>query len=178
MNKAIYVCKDCKLKYSAETGIVDDFLPTYEQTINAIKEGAYGPEWKSAFDEIIEVAVDHTYEVYVCPQCNRWENTPDLSLYIPRDEASLERIRSAKLTVDRWGAVRPVMRHDLRNCYRLFKERKHLCPTCNINMEKVDIAQQTMFLIAQTAESLILHKRYIKNTNCFKCLRMKCFSSC
>ncbi len=146
MNKAIYVCEHCKSKYSVETGIVEDFLNTYKSTVASIEEGKYGPEWKNAFDQIIEVALDHTYEVYVCPQCNCWENGPDLSLYIPKDEASLERIRSAKMTVERWGSVRPVMRNDLRNCYRLFKEKQHLCPHCKTKMVKADLPLQNYVL--------------------------------
>lgn len=137
---AKYICKECKCSYGIELGIIDSFLPEYEKLIGSVKRGDYGEEWQQAFNQIIEVAIDTTMEVFECPVCHSSENAKDLNLYIPRDPQALERIRSAKVTVDRWGQVRPVIRHDLKNCYRLYKQREHTCPKCKSAMEKVDIS--------------------------------------
>ena len=129
-------CSECGKKYSAWTGIGFMFPEVYKETLNDVKKGKYGEEWKALSLSEELVAVDAEKYLYVCPKCGHWIVERGLSLYAPKDLDQLKKKQYGIKTVEEWGEVPYVMSMDLKENYHILKRRIHKCKKCDGIMHK------------------------------------------
>ena len=111
----------------------------YQQVVEDVLAGEYGREWKEAAQGIEHFAVDAELKLFRCDECGWWDVDYDMSLYAPKDVRALMKKRYGEKTVARWGHAPYVMDYDLRDDYRLVKERVHPCEECGKPMTAVDV---------------------------------------
>ena len=136
-------CSKCGNEYSANTGIGFLYPQVYQKTLEDIKNGKYGKEWKDlALSEDL-VAVDAESYLYICGECGHWDVEKGLSLYIPNDVNELMKKEYGDKTVKQRGEVPYVMSDDLRNDYHLLKGWDHKCPKCGASMHMATRSEET-----------------------------------
>ena len=123
-NSYSYECKKCGTRYEAGSGIGSLYPIQYKSLLEEIREGAYGAEWKKAFADTPGAALDASEFVFLCDSCGKWENGPDISLYVPKDPAD-----AGKACPMLWSSVD-------RKKYRLTKRFVRNCPACGQHMRK------------------------------------------
>ena len=134
----LYVCKNCKKRYSVQLGVGKLFPQIYEETTRLIDRGHYGPEWQKIYRHTPYVAVDAALELYLCDNCRNWKSDKNLSLYEPNDIAQIKTRRYGIKTVEEWGHIPYVLDFELEQDYHLIKEYPHTCDKCGNPMRKID----------------------------------------
>ena len=114
-----FKCKKCGEEYSVFTGIGMLMPMEYRQTLDEIRQGVWGEEYKQTLADNPLMAVDVEEEVYICGTCGRWKNEKNMDLYAPN--------HPEEKTVAEKGCEPFVMRADLLENYRLVKRRVHYC---------------------------------------------------
>lgn len=76
-----YICSGCGEKYSTIIGIgmMNEMLE--KRMLEDIRDGKYGQEWKKLVERKDFCEIDTRKSVYICPECGRWKNEEDGSLY-------------------------------------------------------------------------------------------------
>ena len=129
-----FKCSKCGKEYETHTGIGMGFPMVYKRTIDEVKNGRYGEEWKRLALSEDFVAVDAERYLYICEKCGYWTVDLDLSLYAPNDPETIKTMQYGEKTVEEWGKVPYVMRWDLEQDYHLLKKRIHKCKKCGDSM--------------------------------------------
>lgn len=106
-------CKECDFRYEAMLGIGMLFPNEYAETVEDIKIGLYGEEYKRFFEENNNAAVNCENEIAICTQCGKLDTIKNLSLYLPKEETAQ--------TADY------VMPDDLKSDYKKIQDYNHLC---------------------------------------------------
>ncbi len=132
-----FTCKDCGEEYNAQIGIGYFYPLDYEVTVETIKAGGYGKEWKDAFHEHPYTAVDAERHIYECEKCGHWEVRAGLSLYVPKDAETVIRKQSDPMTTRMTKEIAFAMPSDLNEDYTVLKERVHACPACGAAMRRL-----------------------------------------
>ena len=104
-----FKCKKCKTKYSAMPGIGMMYPKVYQEVVEDIKNGKYGPE------------------------CQEIMN---LALYRPKNAEAIRTKQYGIKTVEEWGYVPYVMGYDLKAEYSLVEVFVHKCKKCRKRMHK------------------------------------------
>lgn len=125
-----YICKHCNKKEDLFFGIGFMFMEVYQETVNEIKEGKYGAEWKQLYQSREYVVVNAEPYLYYCKKCGRWEMTRCMDLYVPKDEKELKKEQFGKKTVEEWGEIPYVFGRELKDEYDILKAYNHDCPDC------------------------------------------------
>ena len=112
-------CKKCGEVYYVFTGIGTLMPMGYRRTLDEIRQGVWGEEYKQTLADNPLMAVDVEEEVYICGTCGRWKNEKNMNLYAPN--------HPEEKTVAEKGCEPFVMRADLLENYRLVKRRVHYC---------------------------------------------------
>lgn len=129
-----YICSKCGNEYEVLLGVG---MRTYETTIDKIKNGVYGNEWKDIFSSQEYMAVDAEKNLYTC-KCGNWTVEHSLSLYAPKEPDKIPDKQYGIKTVKEWGYVPYVMKYDLDNDYYCIKHYIHRCQKCGSEMQKTD----------------------------------------
>ncbi len=125
-----YKCGKCGKEYSVLLGTGYGFTTEYQRIMKAVKSGKYGEEWKNLVSSQKYVAVDAVKYLYSCRKCGAWKEETGLSLYYPKDEKKLAKIRYGEKTVAERGGVPYVTEYDLKTDYQILKKRIHKCKKC------------------------------------------------
>ena len=136
-----FKCQKCGKEYRVMRGVGMMFPLTYERTMEAIKEGRYGEQWKQIVTETSYAAVNAEKEVYLCSSCGSWRTERNLSLYRPNDPEQIRTKQYGIKTVEEWGDVPYVDRDDLKRDYKLIKAFPHKCGKCGKRMRKAKEAE-------------------------------------
>lgn len=80
-------CKSCGERFSAMTGIGMIFPTIYEETVQTIRSGEYGEDWKKFFEEHPDGVVNCENELLICEECGVPKSEMNLSLYLPKEGA-------------------------------------------------------------------------------------------
>ena len=113
-----YKCRKCHHRYQIFTGIGRLYPKTLEKTVSAIKAGAFGAEWKEAYEKTPGAAIYASNEVFICEDCRKWKEEVDVSIYAPDDPKS----RSEMLFPT--------------DGFHVVKEYRPVCPKCGGLMRK------------------------------------------
>jgi len=131
-----FKCKKCKTKYSAMPGIGMMYPKVYQEAVEDIKNGKYGPEWQEIMNSEEFIAVNAEREIYICSECKYWETDLNLALYRPKDAEAIRTKQYGIKTVEEWGYVPYVMEYHLKTEYSLVKVYVHKCKKCGKRMHK------------------------------------------
>ncbi len=132
-----YKCSGCGCDYNVWLGCGLRFSSTYKETIDDIKAGKYGEQWRNFFNEAQYMAVDAEQYLFICKECGKWEVDKNLSLYAPNNPESIPGKRYGIKTVEEWGYIPYVMSYDLTHDYRLVHRYAHKCEKCGKNMSMI-----------------------------------------
>jgi len=128
-------CQKCGEDFTAYTGIGFSFPRVYQDVVAAIQKGKYGKEWKKLFKATPGAAVNAEQELFVCPDCGRFDSFVNLSLYAPK-EPGLSKFHDIPFsTVDPCFDMEYVMPRDLETDYQLVKQYPHVCQKCGKEMK-------------------------------------------
>lgn len=129
-----FKCKKCKTKYSAMPGIGMMYPKVYQEVVEDIKNGKYGPECQEIMNSEEFVAVNAEREIYICNECKHWETDLNLALYRPKNAEAIRTKQYGIKTVEEWGYVPYVMGYDLKAEYSLVEVFVHKCKKCRKRM--------------------------------------------
>lgn len=118
-----FYCDHCHYSEDLLLGVGYRFPMEYEEITKNICEGKYGTAWKDLFLSKSRVAVNAEREAYFCPNCGKWENDYNLSLYEPKESAEEDAARSNYVCP--W---------ELRGKWKMMRLFVHKCPDCNKRM--------------------------------------------
>ena len=123
----VFRCNDCGKEYQLNLGIGFGYSNECRNLRQAALKWEFGDEWKQIMSENEYYIIEAENYLYYCKNCGKWECSPKLSIYAPKDlKALLDQQRGEK-TVKEWG-YDPwgVNKED----YKLFKRYRHVCPEC------------------------------------------------
>ena len=83
----VFKCNACGEEFSAKTGIGMLFPSIYEETVQDIRSGEYGEDWKKFFEEHPDGVVNCERELLICEECGVPKCEKNLSLYLPKKGA-------------------------------------------------------------------------------------------
>ena len=135
-NGLSFRCNKCGYEIVASYGIGYLFPITYKETVEAIKAGKYGQEWKELYEHTPGAAINAEMDFYTCSYCGSFANEPNLTMYAPNDP------EISKTHNERFSISHPaegceyVMLYELRENYRRVKAFIHKCPGCGKRMHK------------------------------------------
>lgn len=139
------------------------FFPRfYQETINEIKNGKWGEEIQKFLIENPDAAFNVERVFGLCPNCGEYENTLDLTMYLPKENIS----QFEKDNHGRWSVAFPfssenyVTEWDLKKYYKRFSKYPHKCKNCGSQLK---IINEGCF------------SRYHEEFNNLKCPRCKSF---
>jgi len=117
-NADLFVCKKCRYEFYAATGIGMMFPIAYKHTVEEIKDGKYGEEWKRHLEDHPDAAVNCESDFFVCVDCGVPKTDLNLSLFLP---------------VKKRKRASYVLPDDLkkRKQFQLLAEYTHRCEKCN-----------------------------------------------
>ena len=130
-----YTCGACGAVRDPFVGIGMAFPTVYRETMDEIRQGKHGEEWRSLVESGELIAVDAEDKLFVCSACGAWEAAPDLSLYEPVDVEKLLTKQYGIKTVAEWGEVPFVTSWELEEDFKLLRRREHRCPDCGGEMQ-------------------------------------------
>ena len=131
-----YKCKKCGEEYWVNLGIGMMFPHVFSETIEDIKAGKYGEEWKNLINSGEYIVPDAESYLFYCKACGTWEVTEDLSLYQPKDLEAIKKKEFGEKTVEEWGEIPYATMADFKEEYNLVKKRVHYCPKCKEEMTR------------------------------------------
>ncbi len=152
-----YVCSKCGKNFDVFLGIGMMFPVIYRRTIEEIKSGKYGEEWKKIFNSQPYTATNAHKYLYKCKNCGYWEESKELSLYVPNDLESFPKTQFGIKTVEEWGYVPYVTEIELKYDYHLIKRYIHKCPKCGKTMNQA--TEKNEFLTLSCPDCGALAKR-------------------
>lgn len=118
-----FKCNNCRKRYTVQLGIGYLYPKVYRETVEAITNGDYGKKWQNLYSGTQGAVVDASQKLFICDNCNNWENAKDLSIYDPGNtQQDTDQI---------------VMPHELQQHYHLVKEHTQTCSKCGAPMRKV-----------------------------------------
>ena len=123
-----FVCSKCKKEYGIGAGIGYNFPQVYKETLEDVKSGKYGEEFKKLALREDNVAVDAEIYLYICNKCGAWKTEKGLALYVPKDPEH--------------EAEPYVMGRGLNEHYRLLRKYIHLCDKCGGVMHKASYEEE------------------------------------
>ena len=123
-----FVCSRCKKEYGIGAGIGRNFPQVYKETLEGVKSGEYGEEFKKLAGAEGNVAVDAEIYLYLCNKCGAWKTEKGLALYVPKDPSQ--------------EAEDCVMGRRLQEGYRLLRRYIHLCDKCGGVMHKASYEEE------------------------------------
>ena len=112
-----FKCKKCGEEYSVFTGIGTLMPMGYRRTLDEIRQGVWGEEYRQAFADNPLMAVDVEEEVYICGTCGRWKNEKNMDHYAPDHPEE-------KAVGEQASYVMPA---ELYEDYHLVKRKVHFC---------------------------------------------------
>lgn len=115
-----FYCTKCKEEHFFYVGVGMLFPMVYKKTVENIKSGKYGKEWKSFFEKYPNGMINAYKEVYYCPKCHLAKSQLNLSFYKPLDPNEPE-VTDVSYQLD-------------FSKYSLVKEYTHICRQCDQNM--------------------------------------------
>ena len=118
-NGYVINCKNCNYRFEAMLGIGMLFPVEYEKTVNDIRNGKYGKEYKEFFDAHQNAAINCGAEIAICDKCGKLQIIKNMSLHLPKDDNA---------QVDGY-----VMPEDLTSDFNKVKDYEHKC-SCDGNM--------------------------------------------
>lgn len=133
---SIYTCKcnKCGFSYEAWTGVGFLFPKVYEETVNKMKAGEYGPQGKDFFEAFPNGAITCDNVVIQCTRCHKLSEVPELTMYIPNNRYDPQKINENKVpwsTAFSFNNKKYVSSGDLNKYYTEFEKYDHKCPECN-----------------------------------------------
>lgn len=133
----LYECTNCHEMESFWNGVGMMFPSVYEDLKKQCLEGRYGEEIKQLFAEYPQGAIDGSENVYYCPECQDWHQTPCLDFFVPAfesgDTINREKESDSPEVLD---CVMPWELHSKE--YKLIRKYKHTCPHCgNATVKKL-----------------------------------------
>jgi len=136
--KANFKCPKCGYEYGYMCG-ADKTMNLYARIVRDMREGKYGEGIKKVFAAEPLAAVDVSRHLWICPECGKWKNRRDLSVYFPNDDKK-EKIAEAReatmmLAVDDYEPQ--VYDEELRRDYHLVVPSVVRCE-CGAEMVKND----------------------------------------
>lgn len=132
------ICNDCGKKEYLTVGIGFMYPDIFQDTLEEIKQGKHGNEWQSLCNSSEYVAVDAERYFFLCSKCNHWDLGLGMDLYKPNDPDEIRKEKYGDKTVEEWGYMPYWTREQKENKYTLLKKYIHVCPNCNIEMERYD----------------------------------------
>ena len=81
----VFHCNACGEEFSAMTGVGMVFPSIYEETVQDIRSGEYGEDWKKFFEEHPDGVVNCEKEPLICEECGVPKCEMNLSLYLPKE---------------------------------------------------------------------------------------------
>lgn len=91
MGKGLLIkCKHCGYEREFYLGAGMMYPTTYKDLVKDIKKGKYGKELKEYFHTHKGAVVDAETVLYRCPECNKLEESYNLSLYVHKDDKEPE----------------------------------------------------------------------------------------
>ena len=133
-----FKCCDCGKEYHINLGAGFMYPRVYEEAVEKIEEGEYGPDLKEAFESVKYAAIDASRVLFKCPDCGNWEVDMDLSIYAPNDVERVKALRFGEKTVQEWGGIPYAMAYMLEEDFHLIKEYKRSCRKCGAEMERLN----------------------------------------
>ena len=141
-NGISFRCNKCGYETVASYGIGFLFPITYKETVEAIKTGDHGREWKELYEHTPGAAINAEMEFYICAHCGSFVNEPNLAIYAPYDP-EISKIHNECFSVANPAVgCEYVMRYELEENYRLVKAFVHKCPECGKRMHKYKPGEQ------------------------------------
>lgn len=129
-------CNKCGHRADATFGIGFRFPSVYQETVEEIKAGKYGQEWKELFEKTPGAAINAEMEFYACPYCGGFANEPNLTMYAP-NEPGITKVHNERFSIAHPAeGSEYVMLYELGEKYRRVKAFVHKCPECGKRMHK------------------------------------------
>ena len=142
-----YKCKKCGHEYSVSSGIGFMYPDICQEQLEKIKSGEYGDDWKQAVSECgpdLKIAVID--KVYMCSDCNIWDEKTEITLYKPKDESTGKEEAFYYMPGDEGYSA---YKKTVQNCSKCGKNMKTLnekkllflpCPKCGeLNEQETDV---------------------------------------
>ncbi len=135
--KRNFRCSKCGHVYMVFTGPGFNYPDEYDYVTQEIRDGEYGEEWKTAFENTPYAAVNAAEELYMCDDCGVWEVGRDITVYEPNDVSKFKKRKYGDETVEKLGYVPYVMENELKEDFYVVKQFVRKCPCCEKPMRRV-----------------------------------------
>lgn len=131
-----FTCEKCGHTYDVMLGS-GFLLPTlFRDTLEEIREGKLGEEFREILLKNPWAAVDCENELYKC-RCGNWSVEQCNDLYVPKDPEAVRKMKYGEKTAEEWGELPYVMKWQLDKYFSLARQRTHLCKKCGREMKKI-----------------------------------------
>ncbi len=126
-------CQKCGYTFYASVGSGIAYPKVYKETVEKLKTGFYGAQGKEFFEAFPDGAISCERIVVQCNDCNSLMEVLDLSLYVPKDGFSKEKLdRTVPWSSGFSGkGYECITEFELRENYELFEKYDHRCAKCN-----------------------------------------------
>ena len=132
-----FKCRQCGHEYGILLGVGGRFPTMYQQYVNEILSGAWGEKWKERLSSLEYAALDGHEKLYLCKSCHNWMVEPSLAIYLPNDQAAIDK----SYFVDGSQSILfPVM---LEWNYHFLASYVHKCHKCGKRMRSIEVKPQT-----------------------------------
>ena len=132
-----FKCKQCGHSYGNRLGIGGIFTRFYQQYANEILSGAWGEKWKDRLSSLEYAAIDIHNKLYLCKSCHNWTEEPSLAIYVPNDQATIDKSHLIDGTSNVLWAVIPDWN------YHFLASYVHKCSKCGKRMRHIEVNPQT-----------------------------------
>ena len=129
-----FVCPSCRETVAATLGAGYSYASVCRQAIQEMHYGAHGPEFQRIVREEPVIAVDAEQKLFVCEDCGRWTNGPDLTLYRPDGKT-----KNPRLNLQPDDGVIIAYSKDLKTGFERIRTYPHLCPGCGREMRSMQV---------------------------------------
>ena len=122
-----YKCKKCRKDYQLRLGAGWSLPDIYVETVEAIRQGAFGEEYRRLFDSEAFICVDVEKDLFICRSCGRWRAEASMNLYEPNDPEAVSQEMEGDELGKKLGYDPYMTRFVLERDYHLKKRRIHMC---------------------------------------------------
>ena len=112
-------CSECGYSKHLSLGCGMFYFFTYDNTVQAAKDGTYGETYRTFFREHPDGAINAEHVIMKCDSCGEYDDPKDLSLYVPKGNMDIpEKVKRCPWL---WDLIR---------YYKKVIQFQHVCKRC------------------------------------------------
>ena len=119
-----------------------------KKLLQAVSDGVFGEEWRQLLLEHPDGSVNCMYDLYLCDNCDNWENEEIMDFYISKGVTKCKDINN----------------YSHETPYTLFKKYNHTCSKCGSNTRLEHLFYNEEAFNGRRSYDAVMRKNFITCT--------------